>query len=348
MAALAVAAAWPAAAQGEPELRVAVKEAPPFAIRDADGAWSGISVELFEKIAARIDRRPVFVETGLDALIDDVAAGRADVGVGALSVTEPREERLDFTHPFFTTGLGIATRTDGGLGWLESLRRFASTGFLKVLATLSLVLFAMGLLVWIFERRRNPEMFGGKPSEGIGSGFWWAAVTMTTVGYGDKAPATLGGRIVALVWMFASLIVISGFTAAIASALTLGGLRSVVGGPEDLPRVEVASVAASSAGAWLRDQGIGFDDSADAAAALDRLRKGEVDAVVYDAPILRYLTRHGGGGDVTVLPRTFDPQRYAFALPEASPLREPINRALLAELDTDEWREIVAHYVGTE
>ena len=40
------------------------------------------------------------------------------------------------------------------------------------------------------------------------SAFWWAAVTMTTVGYGDKTPVTTGGRIVGLVWMFTSVIVI--------------------------------------------------------------------------------------------------------------------------------------------
>jgi len=35
-------------------------------------------------------------------------------------------------------------------------------------------------VLWIFERKRNPEQFGGTPAQGIGSSFWWAAVTMTT------------------------------------------------------------------------------------------------------------------------------------------------------------------------
>ncbi|WP_367182700.1 ion channel [uncultured Christiangramia sp.] len=34
--------------------------------------------------------------------------------------------------------------------------------------------------------------------EDIGSGFWWAGVTMITIVYGDKAPVTFWGRAIAL------------------------------------------------------------------------------------------------------------------------------------------------------
>jgi voltage-gated potassium channel Kch len=59
-----------------------------------------------------------------------------------------------------------------------------------------------GALIWLAERRHNEEQFRRDPAAGIGNGIWWSAVTMTTVGYGDKAPVTLAGRVIALVWMF--------------------------------------------------------------------------------------------------------------------------------------------------
>ncbi|WP_320044731.1 ion channel [uncultured Desulfobacter sp.] len=73
--------------------------------------------------------------------------------------------------------------------------------FLEVIFTLFMLLLLVGFLIWFFEKDKNREQFGGSPFSGIGSGFWWSAVTMTTVGYGDKAPRTVAGRFVGLIWM---------------------------------------------------------------------------------------------------------------------------------------------------
>jgi ABC-type amino acid transport substrate-binding protein len=191
-------------------------------------------------------------------------------------------------------------------------------------------------------------MFGGSSPEGIGSGFWWAAVTMTTVGYGDKAPRTIGGRVVALVWMFASLIVISGFTAAIASALTLGGLGSPVQGPEDLDKVRVGSVPRTTSGIYLDEEGIIFQPMDSVAAGLEALRAERIDAMVYDRPILAYLARTEHAGELRLLPSTFERQDYAFAVRPDSPMREAINRTVLELVAGEEagwWKTQLKKYL---
>jgi len=48
-------------------------------------------------------------------------------------------------------------------------------------------------------------------------GIWWAVVTVTTVGYGDIAPTTLGGRLLAVVLMVAGIGLISAVTASVAA-----------------------------------------------------------------------------------------------------------------------------------
>jgi polar amino acid transport system substrate-binding protein len=51
-------------------------------------------------------------------------------------------------------------------------------------------------------------------------------------------------------------------------------------------------------------------------------------------------------GEFTVLPLSVDPQLYAFALPEGSPLRESINRVLLRKIHEPAWHDLLYHYLG--
>jgi ABC-type amino acid transport substrate-binding protein len=208
------------------------------------------------------------------------------------------------------------------------------------------VLFIVGALIWMLERRRNPQQFGGHPMRGIGAGFWWSAVTMTTVGYGDKSPVTVAGRALALLWMFGGVIMISSFTAAISSALTVSQLESPVSGPADLPKVRVGTVKPSTSANYCDKHGIAYRQYGDASKALAGLAAGEVDAVVYESPILRYLARTERGGAVSVLPGTFENHGYGFALKSGSPLRERIDVAMLEITASDVWPRLLDNYLG--
>ncbi len=234
-------------------LVVGTKDAAPFAMKTSEGTWSGISIYLWRRIAADLHLTYEFRELDLKGLLDGVSNGSLDVAVAALSLTPEREKTFDFTHPYYTTGLGIAVASKQRSPWLAVLRRFLSHSFLKVVAALALLLLVVGGIVWWFERKRNPKEFGGSAAKGVGSGFWWSAVTMTAVGYGDKVPVTLGGRIAATIWMFASVVIISSFIAAITSALTVSQLESPVQGPTDLPKVRVGAVANTTGESYLQD-----------------------------------------------------------------------------------------------
>ncbi len=329
-------------------LQVGIKEAPPFAIRSETGVWSGIAVDLWTQIARDQDLRFEYRERDLKGMLGGIEDGSLDLAIGAITVTPEREQRFDFSHPFFVTGLGIAIsgHSDGGI--LAGLGGLFSVQFLKAVGLLLLLLISIGVLVWLAERRANSAQFGGSPSHGIGSGFWWSAVTMTTVGYGDKAPVTVLGRFIGLIWMFASILLLSVVTGAIAASLTTTQLRGVVAGPGDLPRVTVGSVAGTTSAEYLEQHGIRFQPFDTVDAAMAALAEGGLDAVVYDAPLLRYYTITGPDAGLTVLPGVFQRQDYAFAVAEDSALRELINIQLLSIVKSAEWEGIRQRYLGAD
>ena len=334
-------------------LRVATREVPPFAMRNEEGQWTGISIDLLREVKAELESDSgkeieiKFKDLTLAEMLDAVENSEVDLAAAALTINYEREKRMDFTHAFHTSGLGIAVGAkQRKSGWSGIFDAILSKTFLRIVAGLVFAMFISAVGIYLFERRANREQFDKGWVRGISAGMWWAAVTLTTVGYGDKVPRTLGGRLIGLIWMFAGLFIIAGFTAAVTSALTLTELRSKINGPSDLSRVKVATVEGSTSGDYLRSRNILFAKHPDVDAALRSLSAGKCDAVVYDAPILKYQTYQNWSGEAYVLPATFERQNYAFALPSDSELREPINQVLLRQTSSPKWEEVLATYFG--
>lgn len=327
-------------------LVVGVTVAPPFVIKDADG-YEGMGIDLWQDIATAKGWQFQYRPYDLKGLLDAVQHGKVDVALGALTTTAERERVMDFAHPIVSTGLGIAVRSEGGSGWLTVVQALVSPAFLKVIGTLALLLLIVGFLVWLVEHQNNADEFGGSRAHGIFSGFWWAMVTMTTVGYGDTAPRSVPGRVLGLIWMLTALVVVSSFTAAIASALTVGKLQSGITSASDLRRVRVASLDGSTSGAWMNRHSMEFMNVDSLDAALAQLAAGKVDAVVYDKPLLSWKIQQAYTGSLRVLPLTLERQDYAFGLPPASPLREPIDTELLEHINSSDWKGFVKSYLGS-
>ena len=334
-----------ASASAEPKLVVGTTPVAPFIIKNPDGSWSGISIDLWKELARRMQLDYEIRELPVKELIEAGKTGSLDVVV-SLNITAEREREMDLTHAFYSTGLAIAIAPHEEGGLFAMLGQIFTAKFAKLLLGLLAVLASVGTLMWVIERRRNTSQFGGTPVAGIGAGLWWSAVTMTTVGYGDKAPVTLAGRILGLVWMFAAILIISSFTAAIASALTVSQLESSIRGPDDLPKAKVGTVEPSAGARYCQRRGIAYRGFKTANEAVAALAKGELDAVVYEAPILQYVARTEASGVVTVLPGTFDNHGYGFGLRTGSPLRENLDRELLAFTSTDDWTAILGRYLG--
>lgn len=328
-------------------LSIGTKVAPPFSMLNSDGEWYGISIDLMTDIARRLGVDITLSENTLSDLITRVKDGELDASIAAISITPEREQVIDFSHQYFGSGLAIVTPERYQPGWKSMLKALVSPQFLATIFLLCCVLAFVGVIIWILEAKRNSTQFGESPTRGIGSGFWFAAVTMTTVGYGDKAPITLAGRVVSVVWMFAALILTAFLTAQLTTILTAQQAENVVTGIQDLPNARVGTLLNASSKRYFDENGIkvaGFESVAD---GLDAVASDKIDAFVHDQPLLKYMAAQAEQNFV-VLPEIFDPQSYAIVVAQDSPLREAINVALLEILTSDDWIAIKKSYLGNQ
>ena len=328
------------------KLTVGTKEEPPFSMKDNAGRWTGISIDLWRQIAAELNLTYEFRELDQQNLLAGLTNRSLDVVVSMLTITPERLDKFDFTYPFYTTGLGIAVSVKEKHAWISIIKQLFSHTVLVILIIIFLVLLIVGILVWLFERKLNHEHFGGNAIQGIGSAFWFAAVTMTAVGYGDKHPKTFLGRLTALILMFTGVILVSIFTATITSLLTVKQLETSVHGIEDLKKALVGTMPYTTSESFLKNSLISFKTYTSVEEGLEALLNGEIEAFVYDAPELRYEIKQRFQGKLDVLPQTYSQENYAIALVENSPLWKGINQVLLQKIRQPEWQETLYHYLG--
>jgi polar amino acid transport system substrate-binding protein len=331
---------------GKQRLVVGTRETPPFSMKDKDGRWIGISIDLWRQIATELNLTYKFLELDQYNLLEGLTNGSLDVVVIDLTITPERLDRFDFTYPFYTTGLGIAVPFKEKYGLVLIIKQLFSHNVLKILLLIFSILLTVGMIVWLFERKRNPEHFGGNTIQGVGSGVWFSAVTMTTVGYGDKHARTLGGRIVALIWMFTGVILVSLFTATITSILTVKQFEIPVRGLDDLKNELVGTMSYTTGESFLKHNLISSKSYKTVEEGLEALVIGEIKAFVYDAPELRYIIKQKFQGKLEVLPNTYSQENYGIALVNNSPLRKSINQVLLQTIRSQEWQETLYRYLG--
>ncbi|MCU0270272.1 MAG: transporter substrate-binding domain-containing protein [Acidimicrobiales bacterium] len=327
-------------------IRVAIKPAPPFVFDEERPR--GFSIDLWNEVAARagFETTYVWVED-VGAQLDAVESGGADAAIAAISITAEREEVVDFSSPVFDSGLQVMTRDDSEVTPASIVAAVFSGPVLWLVAVMLVASLFMGVVVWLVERSGNPD-FHRDARHGVFDGLWWAMVTMMTVGYGDRVPRRRIGRVLTIFWMIVGVIFVANFTAVITTNLTLGQIQGDVRGLGDLESGKVAVVAGTTSEEFLREAGIAGAAEPTADDAFRALEADQVDAVVYDAPILRYYAQTDGKGRVVVVGPVFEPEYYGVALGQGSARTERIDRALLAVREDGTYQQLYERWFGPD
>lgn len=320
----------------------------PFVINENDN-WEGISVEIWDLVSKEIGIKYVPKPyASVSQALNDLSLGKIDVLVGPTSITSERSEFVEFSQPYFQSSLAIMSRADDP-SFFDRIAPLFTINLLYALLVFLFILGIVGTLLWLAERKASPEQFPHEPVKGIANGMWCAIVTMSTTGYGDIAPVTLMGRIVAGTWMIVSILFATTMVAGIASSLTLAGLgKNTISSAEEFQNKKIAVLKNSPSVEFVKSYNGKTVLVQNLAEAHKLLKDKDVQGVVFDRPQLEYFLQQNKDKELTISVAEYLKQGYGFAFPLHSDRVSEFNVELLKFKEEGVLRDITAEWLGKE
>ncbi|MEM6597652.1 MAG: transporter substrate-binding domain-containing protein [Cyanobacteria bacterium P01_C01_bin.69] len=305
-------------------LKIGTKEILPFVFLDEPMPY-GYSIEVWNEIARASGLKTEWVKyDSVQSMLDGLSAGEIDAAMAGISITAEREAAgIDFSYPFYRSGLQIMVPSSSNSRWQSALLGLFSWSVWKPLLLVIATSAGFALLIWSLEHKHN-DSFSSDPIRGIGQGMWFAIVTLGTFGYGDVIPTRLPGRIIACLWMGASFFVVADFIA----SLTVDQLAENNMTFEDLVGEKVGVVDSTTAESYVRAKPVELVEFANFDDMVAALESGELAAVVHDYPTLKYVSsRAPDTFELTGRPLT--QEDYGVAFRDEAQLTEPVSREIL-------------------
>jgi ABC-type amino acid transport substrate-binding protein len=326
-------------------LRVALAGAPPFVMTAKNGEPAGFTVELWQSIAAANGWSTAEIRkfATMDEALAAVARGECDVLVGNTSITSEREKIVEFSQPYYRSGLQIMVSEQRG-HVAQFFERLLVPEHMKVLVGILLGVLVATIAVAAFERRHNPD-FPKTRGAGIAEAFYYV-MGLVTGKSSYKGFSGILGRLVLVGWMLASLFVVAYVNGVLISSMTADLVLGHIHGPDDLKNRLVGLVSGSESEDYARSSNLDYVAYGDLETAVGALVRGRVQCLIGDAPVLEYYDFTHPRIPIHEVGPIFQPVNYGFAMPQNSPLREPINFELLRLIEAHYFEALGAKYFG--
>jgi polar amino acid transport system substrate-binding protein len=320
---------------------------PPFVSKLA-GGYGGLAIELWEQIAFSQGWQSKYIEvSSFPELMDMVSKGTIDIAVGDLSITSQRLKLMDFSQPYFDSGLQIMVDSHRHTGLRALLRGMYEAGHLRIIAAGAALLGLATIALTFFDRRLDPE-FPKEWVPGLADSFYHVMSTSVTGNPTHKriieGPL---GRFLAALCLLLGVLIAAYITSSMTSVMTANTLHGEIMGPQDLPGKKIGTIAGTAAEAYCRSAGLDTEGYGDVDSAVRALLARKISAIVYNAPTLRFYAREHPDLPVIEVGPLFAPRKFGFAMPLGSLLERGINPALMGLIEDGFMDRLSLKYLGT-
>ena len=332
-------------------IRLGVRLLEPFVTRSNTG-YEGFSSELWDEIAKETGLTTIktSVYNNAKELVDAVEKNEVDVAISAISITNDRENQVDFSAPMFNSGIAIMvpsrSENAGVITLFQEISKVVfSRDFLILLLILSIVIMLISHIIYFTEIKRNADFVTTKNySKGIIEAFWWTITAL--FGQQDRHPSTKFARVIGLSWMIFGVLFLSFFTAQITSNLTTQNITSNIKSVTDLPGKKLGTIKGSTSEKYLIAKNFQYTTANSLPSLIESITSNKIDAIIYDEAPLKYFSNKNKDSNLTVLPGKITDENYGIAVGQNSTLRKKINIALLKIQENGKYKELVSKYFG--
>ncbi|MEI6155386.1 MAG: transporter substrate-binding domain-containing protein [Deltaproteobacteria bacterium] len=327
------------------KLIVGILHDPPYLIKENTGEWTGINVDIWKDIAQDLKIDYELKEMTFEGLLEALKTNEIDLAIEAFFILAEREKQIDYSSALGSTRLGLAT-LPGKIHhpWWMAVSVLLSWGTFRILGTLCLALCMLGFLLWVIERKNNPDHFGGGTLRGIVSGIYWVGSTLASgVCFGVNLKS-FPARLLGLVWMLLCAVALSALIASLTSTISANRSMVDIVSDEQLRNMRLGGIRESAESITLKKLGGKYTLYDNETTALNAVLNREIEGFLYDEITLRYYKENDYKEKISISPTGFKRIPFAFGLPNESPLRKKINYALLSLMEKPGWAFLLKRY----
>ncbi|MEM7014093.1 MAG: transporter substrate-binding domain-containing protein [Verrucomicrobiota bacterium] len=95
---------------------------PPFEMKDKTGVPEGVSIDMAEKLGEHLGMEVEIRDMAWVGLIPALQSGRIDCVISSMTITDERDEQIDFSEPYVKTGICLLVQKDGDIKSFEDLK----------------------------------------------------------------------------------------------------------------------------------------------------------------------------------------------------------------------------------